>query len=157
MTFLWSLLTCAWTRWGSICCWNIGNTVIMISFWDIKHPTLLLSRWTREIKWEWTPPTWIPNMKLVHWKIMKIVQKKKEATRVEKKVILPQQSTSQVIFGFQDARHKPLQILSGQMKQIKLHRLSNCSQVNQYSSCVKLIPFTKSSPTAMVDMSIIIA
>lgn len=81
----------------------------------------------------------------------------KKATRVEKKVILPQLSTSQVIFGFQDARHKPLQILSGQMKQIKLHRLSNCSQGNQYSSCVKLIPFTKSSPTAMIDMSIIIA
>lgn len=50
-------LTCAWTRCGSMCCWNIGNTVIIISFWDIKYPTLLLSLWTREMRCEWTPPT----------------------------------------------------------------------------------------------------
>lgn len=50
-------LTCAWTRWGSMCSWNIGNTAVIISSCDIKEPTLLLSRWTREIRWEWTPPT----------------------------------------------------------------------------------------------------
>lgn len=50
-------LTCAWTRWGSMCSWNIGNTAVIISSCDIKDPTLLLSRWTREIRWEWTPPT----------------------------------------------------------------------------------------------------
>lgn len=50
-------LTWASTRCGSMCCWNIGNTVIIISFWDMKHPTRLLSLWTREIRCEWTPPT----------------------------------------------------------------------------------------------------
>lgn len=50
------LLTCAWTRWGSICCWNIGNTVVMISFWEIEHPIRFLSLWTLEIKCECSPP-----------------------------------------------------------------------------------------------------
>lgn len=51
------ILRWAWTRWGSMNCWNSGNTVIIISFWDIGQPVLLLSLWTLDIRWECTPPT----------------------------------------------------------------------------------------------------